>query len=74
MPSNYPPGVSINNPHFADNPPCICNHEVEDHDSLILNQQMTMPCRFCPCQDYHEYDPAEAAEDARLARWEDSRD
>jgi hypothetical protein len=51
MSSNYPPGVTGNEPQIAGYPPCgNCAHDAEEHDE---DGRCMDP--GCPCEEYSEH-------------------
>lgn len=54
MASNYPPGVTGNEPYFLDGDvPCTCGHEREEHERYGGEDEA---CSLCECEIY---DPSE---------------
>lgn len=57
--SNYPPGVTGNEPEIAGYPPCGragCGHLDEDHAEPVLGiERQPTPCLLCECPDYTEF-------------------
>ena len=59
--SNYPPGVTGNEPEIAGYPPCVkCGHLDEEHEEPSLVGGIlvgTSPCEIegCECEDYQQW-------------------
>lgn len=83
--SNYPPGVTGNEPEIAGYPPCgNCGHEADDHDSDGRCHYMPIPESYvserdeCCCEGFccghcrrpQEQDPDEARDQQLEKEWQ----
>ena len=70
MSSNYPPGVTGNEPQIAGWPPCgKCGHEAEYHASEWGEPlRDSDACQECDCTEYDKYPPAPDPDDERDRR------
>lgn len=60
--SNYPPGVTGNEPQIAGYPPCgNCGHEAEEHGCEVGDY-----CHAgCACEEYNRYPPGPDPDEQR---------
>lgn len=63
----------LEGPATADNPPCACGHDYDDHTWTIQPDADAGYCTVpgCACVEFCEYDREAAVEDAAIARAEE---